>query len=212
MEMVWIFYGKTEELSGRAEAGGEKGRIETRAGRILLGYALEKMYGLSLPEGNEGIAQLEGMLSKGKNGKPYLHGYPEIHFNISHSGEYAVCALAGIPVGIDIQIRQSVRGRRLLERTMNVREQEVIRSVEDPELAFAVFWAQKESYLKWSGEGITRDLSKLSMEDAVIEAIPIETGYVCQVCAAVPFHWEKIRIPAQLSSVSDRNCARTVRR
>ena len=132
------------------------------------------------------------MLSKGKNGKPYLHGYPEIHFNISHSGAYAGCAAAGVPVGIDVQIRQPVRGRRLLERTMNIREQEVIRSADDPEMAFADFWAQKESYLKWSGEGITRDLSKLSMEHAVMEEIPIEKGYVC---AAVPFYWEKIKVP-----------------
>lgn len=198
MEHVWIFYGKTEELSGRAEERGEKGRIETRAGRILLGYALKKVYGLSLPIGNEGTAQLERMLSKGKNGKPYLHGYPEIHFNISHSGEYAVCALAGVPVGIDIQICQPLRGRRLLERTMNIREQEDIRNADEPEKAFAFFWAKKESYLKWSGEGITRDLSKLSMENAVMDEIPIENGYVCQVCTEVKFRWEKMRLPAQL--------------
>ena len=119
MEKVWVFYGKTEGLTGRAEAKGEKGRLETRAGRVLLAHALKKLYGLSVPDGEEGAAQLERMLTKGENGKPYLHGYPEIHFNISHSGAYAVCALAGIPVGIDIQIRQPVRGKRLLERTMN---------------------------------------------------------------------------------------------
>lgn len=195
MEKVWIFYGKTDALSGKAAPGGEKGRYETRAGRLLLCHALKEVYGLSLPKGEEGLALLERMLSKGKNGKPYLHGYPEIHFNISHSGAYAVCAAAGVPVGIDVQIRQPVRGRRLLERTMNIREQEVIRSADDPEMAFADFWAQKESYLKWSGEGITRDLSKLSMEHAVMEEIPIEKGYVCQVCAAVPFYWEKIKVP-----------------
>ena len=136
------------------------------------------------------------MLTKEQNGKPYLHGYPEIHFNISHSGEYAVCAAAGIPVGIDIQVRQPVRGKRLLERTMNAGEQEAVRDAEDSEMAFAVFWAQKESYLKWSGEGITRNLSELSMENAVMEEIPIEKDYVCQVCAAVPFQWETIKLPA----------------
>ena len=65
-----------------------------------------------------------------------------------------------------------------------------------PEMAFAVFWAQKESYLKWSGEGITRNLSELSMENAVMEEIPIEKDYVCQVCAAVPFQWETVKLPA----------------
>ena len=51
---------------------------------------------------------------------------------------------------------------------------EAVRDAEDSEMAFAVFWAQKESYLKWSGEGITRNLSELSMENAVMEEIPIE--------------------------------------
>lgn len=196
MEKIWVFYGKTEALTGRAEERGEKGRTETRAGRMLLKHALKQLYGFSFPEGEEGLAQLEGMLTKEQNGKPYLHGYPEIHFNISHSGEYAVCAAAGIPVGIDIQVRQPVRGKRLLERTMNAGEQEAVRDAEDPEMAFAVFWAQKESYLKWSGEGITRNLSELSMENAVMEEIPIEKDYVCQVCAAVPFQWVTVKLPA----------------
>ena len=72
MEKVWVFYGKTEGLTGRAEAKGEKGRLETRAGRVLLAHALKKLYGLSVPDGEEGAAQLEKMLAKGENGKPYL--------------------------------------------------------------------------------------------------------------------------------------------
>lgn len=190
MEKVWIFYGKTEELVDKSE---NKGRSETRAGRILLCYALNKLYRLSLQKGEEGIVQLEGMISKEKYGKPYLHDYPGIHFNISHSGEYVVCAVGEIPIGIDIQICRPVKVRRLLERTMNIREQEYIRSMDNPDMAFAVLWAQKESYLKWSGEGITRNLSELSMTDAVIEEIPIEKGYICQVCAAVSFRWEKVK-------------------
>ncbi len=45
----------------------------------------------------------------GKNhyGKPYLNGYPNYYFNISHSGEFVVCAISNNPVGIDIeQIKQ----------------------------------------------------------------------------------------------------------
>lgn len=198
MEKIWVFYGKTEELTSRTEAKGEKGRLETQAGRYLLAHALDKLYGLSIPEGEEGLVQLEKMIAKGENGKPYLKGYPEIHFNISHSGAYAVCALAGISVGIDMQICRPVRRKRLLERTMNAREQEAIRGADDPEMAFAFLWSGKESYLKWSGEGITRDLSKLSMERVIMEEIPVEKGYVCQVCAAVPFSWEKIELPSQL--------------
>ena len=66
MEKVWVFYGKTEGLTGRAEAKGEKGRLETRAGRVLLAHALKKLYGLSVPDGEEGQPSLKRCLQKEK--------------------------------------------------------------------------------------------------------------------------------------------------
>ena len=47
----------------------------------------------------------DGLIQFGYNNyqKPYLKDYPDIHFNGSHSGEYLVCALSDVPVGIDIQ-------------------------------------------------------------------------------------------------------------
>ena len=36
-------------------------------------------------------------------GKPFLINAVEIHYNISHSGSYAACVVADLPVGIDIE-------------------------------------------------------------------------------------------------------------
>lgn len=36
-------------------------------------------------------------------GKPFLINYQNIHFNISHSGKWVVCATDVLPVGIDIE-------------------------------------------------------------------------------------------------------------
>lgn len=39
----------------------------------------------------------------GANGKPYFKGHADLHFNLSHSGNFAVCIIAGTPCGIDIE-------------------------------------------------------------------------------------------------------------
>ena len=44
----------------------------------------------------------DGKLLKGKDGKPYFENLP-VHFNISHSYPYVVCAICDCAVGIDIE-------------------------------------------------------------------------------------------------------------
>ena len=45
---------------------------------------------------------------KDKNGKPYFDSKPDIHFSISHSGDYAMCAFSDNPIGADIQKIQEI--------------------------------------------------------------------------------------------------------
>lgn len=42
-------------------------------------------------------------ISREERGKPFLRDRQDLFFNISHSGEYAVCAVSEHPVGIDIE-------------------------------------------------------------------------------------------------------------
>ena len=39
----------------------------------------------------------------GSHGKPYVIGYEQVHFNISHSDNICICAVDDMPIGIDIQ-------------------------------------------------------------------------------------------------------------
>ncbi len=38
-----------------------------------------------------------------QHGKPYLKDHPKLHFSLSHSGAYAICSIASLEVGSDIE-------------------------------------------------------------------------------------------------------------
>lgn len=121
-----------ENLTARAQA------------RDLLALAAREVWGLSpLPE----IARHEG-------GKPFFPEHADLHFNLSHSGELALCALDGAPVGADIQI---VKERRpsLPRRTCSAGELAWLE--EQPAFwpAFTLLWTLKEARVKESGRGLT---------------------------------------------------------
>lgn len=40
-------------------------------------------------------------------GKPYFPARPAFHYSISHSGEWVVCAVGAVPLGVDIQVERA---------------------------------------------------------------------------------------------------------
>lgn len=125
------------------------------------GYTIGRLDHTDSSEYRSLLKNLESLLKKGPYGKPYLAGYPKIHFNISHSGDWAVCALAAMPCGVDIQERRPISSERIVERTMNAKEQRQIREAEDSTGEFIRLWTYKESCIKLSGEGLHQDMKTL---------------------------------------------------
>ena len=115
--------------------------------RDLLALAVREVWGLSpLPE-----------IARQERGKPYFPKYPELHFNLSHSGELALCALDSSPVGVDIQIVREWRPA-LPRRVCSRKELDWLEA--QPELwpAFTRIWALKEARAKESGQGLTTSI------------------------------------------------------
>ena len=102
------------------------------------------------------------LIARKERGKPYFPNQPGLHFSISHSGELWACALSRCPVGVDIQKHTKKRGEsdrqtgarllRLAERFFHPKEADWVRG--DPQKRFFRLWAAKESYVKYTGEGI----------------------------------------------------------
>ncbi len=111
--------------------------------RDLLALAVEETWGLSpLP----GTARQE-------RGKPYFPEHQDLHFNLSHSGKLALCALDGAPVGVDIQIVREWRPS-LPRRVCSPEELAWLEKQPDFWPAFTLLWTLKEASVKESGRGL----------------------------------------------------------
>ena len=102
---------------------------------------------------------------KGK--KPFI-GYPDtkIRFNISHSGQWVIVALANEELGVDIeQVNPSFDYSILLEEHFSDEERRLIISAEIPVAAFYFLWTRKEALVKAVGRGLQENLKAVSVLD-----------------------------------------------
>lgn len=125
----------------------EQGRKTCAAAYLLLCEGLRKEYGITE----------KPVFEYGEHGKPFILGHPEIHFNMSHCREAAICAISETPVGIDVESIREYR-ESLVHYTMNDDEIAAITQSPNPALTFIRYWTMKEAVLKLSGEGIRNDL------------------------------------------------------
>ena len=79
-----------------------------------------------------------------ENGKPYFANGP--YFNISHSGDYAVMAVANKEVGVDIE-ENKPKDMTMLLKIFNEAEAKMIKEHAD----FYYLWCAKESLIKCIG-------------------------------------------------------------
>ena len=131
----------------------EEDRLRSLAAGILLSYGLRK----------NGIDLDACRLVAGVHGKPQGAGCEGLHFNLSHTGNYAVAVFSDAPVGIDIEHRRTLK-QSLLDKCCIEDEQAWIKGQPDKEMAFVRLWTAKESYVKWSGEGITFPLENIAVQ------------------------------------------------
>jgi len=124
----------------------------------------------------------------GPNGKPLLPGAfakEQLHFNLTHSEDLALIAVArGEPVGVDVErIRTLSDADELVSRFFSVRENASFQKLPESQRPAAFFnlWTRKEAWLKATGEGIAHSLSQVDVtflpaEPARILALPDNSG------------------------------------
>lgn len=133
-----------------------------------------------------GLSPAEVKFGKNEHGKPITDG---MEFNLSHSGDIAVCAVSDKPIGIDIEALREIRPDAA-KRFASAEELEYIGS--DPRRLFEI-WTLKEAYFKCVGTGIGSDIKSVtftvdgddircSEPGFTCKFISIADGYICSVC------------------------------
>ena len=170
------------DIGSKAESAARRARLLHEAGEALA----RKMISAECSVPPEDI-----VIKKEALGKPYAESLP-IHFNISHSGTFAVCVTHSSPVGVDIQSVGKVRPL-VLRRTFSPEEQEyILVSPEAQAQRFTCLWCMKEAWTKRHGgsilsrEGFTCSFENgnpiTDYDDFSFAFPPAPDGYVIAVC------------------------------
>ncbi len=94
---------------------------------------------------------------RGRWGKPLVAGAGRPHFNLSHSGDLALLALAPRPVGVDVEeARADLDGMRLAQRFFPETERQLVAS--GGRAAFTRLWVRKEACVKAAGARLTQGM------------------------------------------------------
>ena len=118
--------------------------------RLCLGAGLLCAWAL------RGAGATDLALAFGPHKKPCLAREPHLHFNLSHSGTIALCAVSNEGVGVDVQ-ELHANDAGVARICYTAAEQRWIAAQDDADWAFTRLWARKESYLKLLGTGLSKD-------------------------------------------------------
>lgn len=148
-------------------------------GRILLGEGLN----------NINIPFREDNVRYNNYNKPYFKE-GKVKFNISHSGNIVVCAIAkSCEIGVDIEMLHNLCIKDFKSQMTEV-EWERIVSSSNPKNFFFKYWTQKEAVIKAHGMGLSLPLDSFEImdnktiigeESFFLKEIQLDNKYICHV-------------------------------
>ena len=133
-------------------------RTETKAALLgaglLLDEVLKKSFGLSDVE-----------TETNEYGKPSLKNHPELHFNLSHSGDFAVLTVSDTACGVDVEnTNRPHEAMGVANRFFSRNEYAAMMLSHNPNEAFCRLWTLRESYVKMRGKGFAIGLSTMKCD------------------------------------------------
>ena len=139
---------------------------------------------------------------KNAYGKPFLSGTSDFYFNLSHSGDWVVCGVDNMPVGIDVENIHDV-DLNLSKRFFSEDEHNYLLTLDSNRRreTFFEFWTLKESYIKADGRGLSIPLNSFSfsfegrninfktsnnLRECYFKRYEIDSSYKLAVCSMKP--------------------------
>ncbi len=98
-----------------------------------------------------------------EHGKPCVAGLDSFYFNLSHSGDMAVCAISNKPVGVDVE-KITRDCSKAVERYYTEGEKCISR-----DKSTSYIWTRKEAVAKADGRGISVGIDKADTSGEVVK-------------------------------------------
>lgn len=126
-------------------------RLQDRVRFVETRYLLRRLLGERL-----GCAATDVTIVFGPHEKPELGPPRRFHFNLAHSRERGLIAIANLPVGVDVEwVDTDIDWPPLAARVLHPEERAVLDGMDqgDAVRGFFTHWARKEAVLKALGTG-----------------------------------------------------------
>ena len=129
-------------------------------------------------------------IRRGEGVKPCFAVETGIHFSVSHSGDFWVCAVSRREIGIDLQKKTTRFNPGIAERFFHADEHRYLETNGFGD--FFMVWTAKESYVKFTGQGIGDGFSAFSVvqdgrispkaNGAELWFLPFDSDYCLCLC------------------------------
>ncbi len=136
-----------------AEADYHRFVVGRAALRLLLGACL-------------GLPPTTLYFAAGDNHKPILATAPELHYNVSHSGNWVLIAIAPVALGIDVEkINASFPFEEVMSHSFGEHEKTFLAQHPVQLAAFYRLWTRKEAFVKATAQGIDAEFARVPSLD-----------------------------------------------
>ena len=189
-EQLKIFetYLTSERVSKLKKFKFKEDYLRSLYGEILVRYLVNKKFSIS----NSQIR-----INYSEYGKPYIENLKNFQFNISHSGDWVVCAYGKENIGVDIEKIETAY-LDISEMYFSESEHRMLceKSKNEQNIYFYQLWTLKESYLKYIGKGLSVSLNSFSIiennkkfyikgleNNVILKQYKFNNDYIISVCS-----------------------------
>ena len=154
-------------------------RLRFRVGRASLRHLLGQRLGLPPAAVPLRLSPL---------GKPELAGSAGVHFNVAHSGEWVLLALAAHPVGIDVEEQNpTLDFADVAAHRFGPAERQRLAQSAQPIATFYQLWTQLEARAKAAGLGLSAETDPAGW---TVRSFGVAPGYPAAL--AYPADWQPV--------------------
>lgn len=138
-----------------------------------------------------GLEELLDKIADGEHGKPYFKcddedfpGGVRMYFNISHSEDCVMVGIADSEIGVDIQYMKPLKSD-IASKCFTEDEMDMYSAASDDEYlkVFYRIWCLKESYVKYTGNGLREGLNTFSVLNHLKDSGVWQDDYIYSVTA-----------------------------